>query len=354
MSIDKLINKIDDELLVLYDAPNIGKYKWFDFKKALEMLNDFIQREGAEKKYNKKVVQYIYVFNDLCKTVVKYERYRNLSYDGVKNTLTIEWRIDDTIKSTMEVKSIEVAPTSKEYVDSLTLPEEAYREPIETVKIDYILADCEIDSSTFNVYLKSSTIEDISDLELNRFIGSIYGLGHISKDRFTGKYEDFKDIFDFHIDTSNSWTTFERYVKSLKAERSILEDTSDNQGGTHRTALFPESLLAGIYHLCSGKQFTEIGSKDFFDAISNPQRSGSKLSIRSRQKNRVYHLIRELRDFIEDDDKGSEWLENILNKLDIENTYYSKYSIVGGDSDVESENWKFKNSLEEVFSKNKP
>ena len=46
--IDNLIRRIDDELLILQDAPRLKKYKFYNFGVALKHLIESCQKHGLD------------------------------------------------------------------------------------------------------------------------------------------------------------------------------------------------------------------------------------------------------------------------------------------------------------------
>lgn len=65
--IDNLIRKIDDEFLILQDAPRLKKYKFYNFGVALKRLIEFCQKQGLDTNpyYERKIQEYIAVYRDL-------------------------------------------------------------------------------------------------------------------------------------------------------------------------------------------------------------------------------------------------------------------------------------------------
>lgn len=88
--------------------------------------------------------------------------------------------------------------------------------------------------------------------------------------------------------------------------------------------LLPMSLIAPIYDLCNGNQFESLPSIDFFH-IFNLHSSDAILEVRKNEKARVCYLINQLSEKI-NIDKRNEWVESMLNTLNISQDYYrSKY-----------------------------
>lgn len=65
--IDNLIRRIDDELLILQDAPRLKIYKFYNFGVALKHLIESCQKHGLDTNpyYGGKIQEYIAVYRDL-------------------------------------------------------------------------------------------------------------------------------------------------------------------------------------------------------------------------------------------------------------------------------------------------
>ncbi len=92
-TIDDLFDLIDNELIILSEAKQKGKYKWFDFVAALRVLDDRIQNAEYNKYRSRKVSNLIKVLNDLYYTPVQTCCKRILSYDKERKIATSEWHI---------------------------------------------------------------------------------------------------------------------------------------------------------------------------------------------------------------------------------------------------------------------
>ncbi len=186
MSIDDLIRRIDDELLILSEAPNVGRYGWFDFKTALRKLNDKLQNDGYNEYRKRKVCEYINVFNDLCQTIVESVSYRTLAYDPKTGIKKIETYTHNSITHTVEREENEheVMPELRAYCETLQLPEQYSEHLCETAKIDYLLRKCEVDYSALKKLLD---IDPEIELVIARMGSSSHVLSH--KDEF-GSYFD--------------------------------------------------------------------------------------------------------------------------------------------------------------------
>lgn len=67
----ELIERIDNELLILSQAKEAGRWVWFDFKGALCQLRDILEDMGYNVYRKNKVSEYTHVFNELRKPVQK-------------------------------------------------------------------------------------------------------------------------------------------------------------------------------------------------------------------------------------------------------------------------------------------
>ncbi len=214
MSIDDLIRRIDDELLILSEAPNVDRYSWFDFKTALRKLNDKLQNEGYNEYRKRKASEYINVFNDLCQTIVESVSYRTLAYDPQTGVKKIETYTHNSIAHTMKRgdNAYEVMPGLRAYCESLQLPEQHSEHLSETVKIDYLLRKCQVDYSTLE------KLFDI-DPEIEPVIAQMGFYSHV-----LSRKDEFERYFDVDINYHNKHrVSFEEYVKQIKAERVIEE-----------------------------------------------------------------------------------------------------------------------------------
>lgn len=225
MGINDLFKVIDDQLLILSEARRQGRYKWFDFVRALESLNDRIQDEGYNEYRTRKVSQLVNVFNDLCHTIVQSYSYRILSYNKERKIVTEEWRIfgEDCRVETIEQN---VDSELEEYYESLSLPQQELHssDELKTVKIDFLLRGCTEDFEELaSIYYPDSDEMDSSlkslKAEWNEFV--------LRRNQLLNeKRADFNEIFKIDSNTIFKYRiSFEEYVKELKAERHIISQS---------------------------------------------------------------------------------------------------------------------------------
>lgn len=112
---------------------------------------------------------------------------------------------------------------------------------------------------------------------------------------------------------------------------------------------FPLSLIADIYEVCNGEQFSETDNIEFFHAI-NLHPNSHPIQINNGEKVRVCYLISRLADTLESPQR-EQWLNGILAKFDIKTSFYrSKYRQPISDMPSES-NKIFADALREIFGK---
>lgn len=221
-TIDGLFDRIDDELIILYEAKTKKSYKWFDFVAALQLLNDRLQNEGYNEYRTRKVSRLVNVFNDLCHTIVQSYSYRVLAYDKERKVATEEWHV---FGEKSRVKNIErlVIDELEEYYESLSLPEQKLHssDNLKMTKIKYLLSGCDEDSAELaSIYSSDSDEMDNSLKSLKDEWGAVA----LNRDQLLSERRgDFNEIFkmDSNIIYQHK-IDFERYVKELKAERNIL------------------------------------------------------------------------------------------------------------------------------------
>lgn len=224
-TIDGLFDRIDDELIILYEAKTKKSYKWFDFVAALRLLNDILQNEGYNEYRTRKVSRLVNVFNDLCHTIVQSYSYRVLAYDKERRVATEEWHIFGE-KSRVENIERPVIDELEEYYESLSLPEQELHssDNLKMTKIKYLLSGCDEDSAELtSIYYPDSDEMDSSLKSLKAEWGAIA----LNRDQLLSERRgDFNEIFkmDSNIIYQHK-IDFEKYVKELKVERNILGGT---------------------------------------------------------------------------------------------------------------------------------
>lgn len=139
-------------------------------------------------------------------------------------------------------------------------------------------------------------------------------------------------------------TVVEKYIASdSPKEPEAKKEESET------ISYFPLSLIANIYEICNGEQFSEADSIEFFHAI-NLHPNSHPIQINNGEKVRVCYLISRLAEILESPQR-ERWLNGILANLDIKMSFYrSKYRQPIGDMPSES-NKAFADSLREIFGK---
>lgn len=362
MGINDLFKVIDDQLLILSEAHRQGRYKWFDFVAALQLLNNQLQDEGYNEYRTRKVSRLVNIFNDLCHTIAQSYSYRILAYNQESKIATEEWHI---LGIDSRIKTIErpVISGLEEYYEQLPLPE---REPhssdnLKINKVKYLLRGCTEDSKELvSIYYPDSDEMDDS-LKSLKAEWSAFAL---RRDHLLNKERDnFNEIFKIDSSTIYKYRiTFDEYIKELKAERHIISQSQkaaemQTQCNSNEIEcdtippIFSPYLLSDIHKLCDGTLFDPSDVSNFQNIINDPLNNSSKLSIRNGEKIRTYHLISELAKCIADDTLRGRWLNDILSLLGIKKRVYnSKYRDIQGE-DTNTKNINFKNELKEIIDR---
>lgn len=153
------------------------------------------------------------------------------------------------------------------------------------------------------------------------------------------------DIFErISLKCSELLAVVEKYITSdSHKEPEAKKEESET------ISYFPLSLIADIYEVCNGAQFSETDSIEFFHAI-NLHPNSHPIQINNGEKVRVCYLINRLADTLESP-KREQWLNGILANLDVKMSFYrSKYRQPISDMPSES-NKVFADSLREIFDK---
>lgn len=222
-TVEFLLSKIDDELIKLHDAPNLGTYKVFDFKTALNKLGSELKRNEYSDYHKEKISHLVAVFNDLCNDIIETFYYRDIAYDKITHIAkTEETSYNKTTgEYTENIREREVMEELREYLSTKDLPEKYSEKLTETCKVDYWLKNCTIDYSFFYPAIKNDfngTLEDEKDLANYLYI----------IDELLRKGDSFDSYFD--IDINYLWKhriNFEQYVFRLKKERDIMNDRTE-------------------------------------------------------------------------------------------------------------------------------
>ncbi len=208
-TIDDLFDLIDNELIILSEAKQKGKYKWFDFVAALRVLDDRIQNAEYNKYRSRKVSNLIKVLNDLYYTPVQTCCKRILSYDKERKIATSEWHISGK-DARVELVENEVPFQKQAHYESLRLPEENFTKLCDTFKFSYLLRGCEIDYSNLeSTYFSGTEIPEHFWEEWDFYL-------------FSEQQKEFRRVFNANVDLDENTITFEKYIMQLKAERNVL------------------------------------------------------------------------------------------------------------------------------------
>lgn len=168
--------------------------------------------------------------------------------------------------------------------------------------------------------------------------------------------EERKTIINMMSNIGND--IFERISLKCNELLAVVENYVDSDSQKEQDAkkeepeaisYFPLSLIADIYEVCNGEQFSEADSIEFFHAI-NLHPNSHPIQINNGEKVRVCYLINRLADTLESP-KREQWLNGILANLDVKMSFYrSKYRQPVGDMPSES-NKAFADALREIFGK---
>ena len=153
------------------------------------------------------------------------------------------------------------------------------------------------------------------------------------------------DIFErVNLKCDELLAVAEKYVSS-----DSNEEPEAKKEESETVSFFSLSLIAGIYEVCNGVQFSEADSIEFFHAI-NLHPNSHPIQINNGEKVRVCYLISRLADTLESPQR-EQWLNGILANLDIKMRFYrSKYRQPISDTPSEC-NKAFADALREIFGK---
>jgi hypothetical protein len=198
-SIDEIIEKIDSELLNLFNnSQKKSEYHFFDFYEALVMFNEGVLKEASRQDYFKlKAKQFRDVFRDLLFTESKVTFIEYVSYDAQKRIAYLK------VRTCVHNKPADIESFTERIIDSESqheylksniarLKEE---KPIENRinKYNYLLENCTVsagpDSDQIGIVLYS----------------------------FEKKFKSgFGSLFDNYSLDIRSETTFDEYIKKLQ------------------------------------------------------------------------------------------------------------------------------------------
>lgn len=303
---DKLIRKIDDELLKLHEASiHKGEYYHFNFKQALINLNREFLKNGLYDKsnyvnsnhgYEQIVRNYRDVFNDLSNSRAESIHFRYMSFDPNTGELEIEQitrnELNHTTKRELFKNSYytfrepeEVADDEEEdlqaalnsvdkylradiiaaneaaekaiienededkaeaaeafkYYSNLKYPEDNYRELSRTCKFDYLLRDCSVKYDRLGIvnYSNQSDYYQFYFDNIDLFYMCLTNGG--SFDLIFG--HSFEVGFAPQFDLFRNKISFEIYIKSLQATRSIESDLKNDSDGVNNNNSLSENEI---------------------------------------------------------------------------------------------------------------
>ena len=225
-SIDDIIEKIDSELLNLFNASQKkSEYHFFDFYDALVLFNESALREASRQDYFKlKAKQFRDVFRDLLFTESKVTFIEYISYDSLKRIVNLKVRTYISHESNdieTYTERIIDSDSQHEYLKSniARLKEE---NPIENRinKYNYLLENCSVDAGP-----------DSDQIGIVLYL-------------FEKKFKSgFSSLFDNYSLDIRSETTFDEYIKKLQfldkkvslkvTKPSLQTDTLEKGGGGH-------------------------------------------------------------------------------------------------------------------------
>ncbi len=164
---------------------------------------------------------------------------------------------------------------------------------------------------------------------------------------FTKKIKDIEELtsiahvilFDFKLfihHLQQQVNIINRYIGAPEDLMIYYPADSEDELEIIRNAVepyFSEEIIASVYRLCNGEQFTEVDFAIFYDTF-NLRGTGAQLTIKKQEKQRVYYLIYRLGELL-DDVRRSVWTDDFLNMLNLEkNSYGKKYKEVETNSNT--------------------
>ncbi len=265
MKTEELIRKIDDKLLELSEAPNTKKFVWFDFNTALRKLNEQFEKEGYNDYHKRIAGQYINVFNDLYNWPAETIGISCLAYNSETKIATMQQITNVNYNGhTASVKTYEqkIGADRQNYYETLKLPESDYAIREDTIKMEYLLRDCNIDFPDYE--------GTVNPFEMQMF-----------ERRMDKHPADYRRFFSPYINTDKHSYKFERYIRKIKADRAVEEvDGNDEDKGadikienavktlTENNRIINSSFsshLKDAFTSGRSKQIIQINSRKFTD-----------------------------------------------------------------------------------------
>lgn len=215
----KIIDIIDDELLKLHQASTKtgAKYSHFNFKQALQSLNNEFLKHGMNDYTKIKASQYINVFHDLCNTEAECCFYRTISFDPISKELETEHFTHDLIKHTNEKKTINsiCPPELLKFHSEKVYPEKETKKLLWLCKFEYLIQNCDV--SYERVDAEKQFVGDEFDQALRHIVLSKYILTR--EDKFDNYFKiDINFVMKHRL-------SFEEYIQQLLQEKMLNLDS---------------------------------------------------------------------------------------------------------------------------------
>lgn len=188
--IDNLIRRIDDELLILQDAPRLKKYKFYNFGVALKHLIESCQKHGLDTNpyYGHKIQEYIAVYRDL--------------FGGAN--------LKNNVVSDLQPNGVIIVSSSL---------------PPKVSKVCELLAGCKVDYSVFvsekcpepNIILSKYNVDKYSD-ETEYYKACAGAYCHLTEVCWNVGRR-----FNMGANGHGTLINFEQYIADLKAKRAMKD-----------------------------------------------------------------------------------------------------------------------------------
>lgn len=197
--IDDIINKIDSELVNLFNASQkISEYHFFDFYDALVMYNEGVLRETSRQDYFKlKAKQFRDVFRDLLFTESKVTFLEYISYDSIKRIVNLK------VRTYIHHESPDIETYTERIIDS-----ESQHEYLKS-NIARLKEEKPIENriNKYNYLLENCTVSAGPDSDQIGIV--LYA--------FEKKFKNgFGSLFDNYSLDIRSETSFNEYIKKLQ------------------------------------------------------------------------------------------------------------------------------------------
>lgn len=216
--IDKLIEIIDDELLKLHQSSKAGaKYSHFNFKQALQSLNNEFLKYGYNDYTKIKASQYVNVFYDLCNSEAECCFVRTLSFNPDTKDLETEYITYDLIKheNKKEILRPKATPELLKFYSEQVYPEKETKKLLWLCKFEYLIQNCDV--SYERVDSEKQFVGDEFDQVLRHIVLSKYILTR--EDKFDNYFKiDINFVMKHRL-------SFEEYIQQLQQEKMLNLDS---------------------------------------------------------------------------------------------------------------------------------